>query len=182
LTRGIIQAMTPDVEWILTLDYDTVFTTRDLQTLLVAAIRHPEADAIAALQVHRQKATPLLTIGGDGANQTTVAREIFDAELTRCRTAHFGLTLIRANKLSAMPHPWFHAKPAENGEWNDDRTDADIAFWRSWEANGNSLYVANRVPVGHLEVLIRWPGRDMQAIHQHPHEFQADGKPEEIWR
>lgn len=182
ITRAMDEALRTNPDYILALDYDTVFSRHDVQSLLCAVMRS-QADAVAAVQVHRTKPTPLLTIGdGNGGNAAQVPYETFAGELTRCRTAHFGLTLIRAAKLRALPQPWFHGLPDEGGEWGEQRTDPDISFWRNWEQAGNSLFVANRVPVGHLEVMIRWPGSDMHAIWQHPSDYQTHGAPEGIWQ
>jgi len=167
----------------LTLDYDTVFTRNDVQALLTAAMRHPEADAIAPLQAHRTKPMPLMTMmGDDGRNIAQVPFDTFAPELTRVTTAHFGLTLIKAEKIKAMKKPWFYSLPGTNGKWDDQRMDDDIFFWRQWAKSGNSLYLANRVPVGHAELMIRWPGRTLSATYQHPSEFWTTGKPEDVWR
>jgi hypothetical protein len=184
ITRAIKEAMLKrNPEWILTLDYDTVFTAQDIRNLQLCAMRNPHADAIAALQSHRTNPTPLMTMADeDGRNLCVVPIEAFDGDLARCRTAHFGLTLLRASAIRDLPQPWFHGKPDADGEWSDARTDADIAFWRAWEAAGRTLYVACRVPVGHIEVMVRWPGDDMGAIYQHPTEFHDGGKPERVWR
>jgi hypothetical protein len=183
ITRAIKEAQKKNVEWILALDFDTVFTAADIRNLQLAAMRNPHADAIAALQSHRTNPTPLMTMAGeDGANLQTVPIEAFDGDLARCRTAHFGLTLLRASAIRDLPRPWFHGQPDQEGEWSDDRIDPDIAFWRAWEAAGHSLYVACRVPVGHIEVMVRWPGEDMGAIYQHPTAFHHGGKPEKVWR
>jgi hypothetical protein len=183
LTRAMDEALADEPEYLLTLDYDTVFNYQDIQTLLLTSMRHPEIDALAALQVHRTAPTPLMTIGTPGEpNTRALPREAFSDDVTVCRTAHFGLTLIRTDKLRALPRPWFHAQPDEAGEWGEGRTDADIAFWRAWESAGFTLGVANRVPVGHLEVMIRWPDRNMAATWQHPTDYHATGKPEGAWR
>lgn len=182
ITRGLIEAGRDNPAYLLTLDYDTIFSAQDVQTLLIEAMRHPEADAIAALQVHRSQPTPLMTVGGPEGNLAAVPFSLLEPALTKARTAHFGLTLLRADKLAALPRPWFHGCPDTDGDWSEARLDPDISFWRAWEAAGNSLYVANRVPVGHLEVMIRWPGRDIQAIWQHPNDYHADGKPDQVWQ
>lgn len=183
LTRAMDEALKGGAEWLLTLDYDTVFSADDVRALQAAAFGHPKADAIAALQVHRTQPTPLLTMAGpDGAAISQVPWETFAAELVPCRTAHFGLTLLRVSALRALPRPWFHGQPDAGGEWSDDRTDPDIAFWRAWEAAGFSLYTAARVPVGHLEAMVRWPGPDMHAIYQHPSDYHAAGRPEDCWQ
>lgn len=183
LTRAMEEALSKNPEYILTLDYDTVFDYRDVQSLLSAAVRHPEADALAALQVHRRKATPLMTIATDtGKNAASLPYEAFSDELIKARTAHFGLTLINAKKLRALPMPWLHGQPESNGDWGEGRIDPDVAFWKNWERAGNTLYVANRVPVGHLEAMIRWPGRKLAATYQHPGDYHDQGRPDDVWR
>jgi hypothetical protein len=182
LERAFDEALAANPDYLLALDYDTIFCRQDIDNLLTLASVHPFADAIAALQVHRQKPTPLLTLGGEHGGQQTVPWSVFDPALTQCRTAHFGCTLIKAKKLRTLPRPWFNGVPADDGRWGDNRTDPDISFWRAWEAAGNTLFSANRVPVGHLELMVRWPGREMAATWQHPTEYAATGKPEDVWR
>lgn len=175
----VIDQDKPDA--ILTLDYDTVFKRRDASMLMQLMCCHPEADAIAAVQSGRGKVGPLFTVRGDGGNILGAPKDFFAGDLTKVATAHFGLTLIRADKLNALPKPWFYDKPGPDGAWNEGRSDADIEFWRKWEAAGNSLYIANRVPVGHLDLSVRWPGEDLKAVHQPIEEWRADGAPKGIW-
>jgi SAM-dependent methyltransferase len=175
------QINTHNPEWILTLDYDSVFTVNDVQGLLGAVIRHPEVDAVAALQVHRKEPRPLMTISGEDGT-VNLERAELSKELLKIGTAHFGLTLLKTEKLRQLPRPWFHSQPDPKGCWGEHKIDADIAFWKQWEAAGNSLYLANRVPIGHLELMIRWPDMHMKPIHQSPGEFAENGVPEGIWR
>jgi hypothetical protein len=49
-------------------------------------------------------------------------------------------------------------------------------------AAGNSLYIANRVPIGHLELMIKWPGKDLRAIYQPIGEFRAGGISKDAWQ
>ena len=60
--------------------------------------------------------------------------------------------------------------------------DDDIYFWRQWEKAGKTLYNANRVVVGHLELMIKWPGRDLNTFHQRVADFWRDGPPKGTWR
>jgi SAM-dependent methyltransferase len=167
---------------ILTLDYDSIFSRRDASMLMQLMCCHPEADAIAAVQSGRGKELPLFTIvGGDGNNINGAPSSTFAPDLARVSTAHFGLTLIRTEKLRALPKPWFQDVPAPDGSWNDGKIDADINFWRKWDAAGNSLYLANRVPIGHLELQVLWPGQDMRMITQPISDWRASGKPKEVW-
>jgi hypothetical protein len=144
---------------------------------------HPEADAIAAIQSGRGKDLPLFTIKAEnGLNASTIAAEEFEPNLTKVTTAHFGLTLMRAEKFKSLPKPWFQDVPAPDQTWGEGRRDADIAFWDKWGAARNSLYIANRVPVGHLELMIKWPGRDLRAIHQPIGEFRDSGISKDAWQ
>lgn len=183
LTRAIEQTLAEgEPDYLLTLDYDTVFDRRAMEDLLLTALRHPEADALAPLQASRTRELPLMTMhDADGRPLAEVPADTFAADVTPVATAHFGLTLIKTRALRRLPKPWFLGKPDANGDWGDGRTDDDIHFWRQWAAAGLSLYLANRVPVGHAELMVRWPGRDLKAIYQHPSDFWAHGKPEDAW-
>lgn len=184
LTRAIEEAIAEDApEFVLTMDYDSVFTRNDVESLLFAAMRNPDADAIAPVQVGRSVSTPLFTlIDEDGNARRQVARDELQAELAPARTAHFGLTLLRVSALQALPRPWFYGKPDDEGRWGEGRTDDDIAFWHAWRAAGRTLYICPRVAIGHAELMIRWPDRNMTAMYQHPNEFSSRGKPDEVWR
>lgn len=168
---------------ILTLDYDTVFTRTHLATLMQLMMVHPEADAIAPLQAGRGKMGPLFTIDEAGGKRLADApRDFFAGDLARVSTAHFGLTLFRAAAFAALPKPWFHDVPSPRGDWGDGHTDADIAFWRNWTASGRSLFLANRIAVGHLELGVTWPAEDLTAIHQPIGDWRETGTPQGIWQ
>lgn len=169
-------------EYILTIDYDTVFTKKNVHDLLELAYKYPFADAIAPIQAHRTKSLPLMTMRGEGGkNIAEVQRTTFDPDITPISTAHFGLTLIKVESLLKLPKPWFVGIPSENG-WDENRVDDDIYFWRQWEKYNNKLYLANRIPVGHAELMIRWPDEDFVAMYQHPSDFYSKGEPENVWK
>ncbi len=183
LERCIDEWIAEGREWVLTIDYDTIFTRAHVEELLRLARDHPEVDAIAPIQASRTKDTTLMTIKGeDGKNKAEIARSDFDADLMQISTAHFGLTLLKVEKLIQMSRPLFMSIPGMDGKWDDSRTDDDVYFWRQWEKAGNTLYLANRVAVGHAELMIRWPNNDLQPIYQHPSDFYDKGEPEEIWK
>lgn len=172
-----------DPDAILTLDYDSVFLPRHLAHVMQLMMCHPEADAIAPIQSSRHLSTALFTYyGTDGENAPKVPLAEFAGDLTRVPTAHFGLTLIRAKALRRLPKPWFHSVPSPAGDWNDGHVDEDIAFWRKWEQAGNTLFLANRVAIGHAELMVRWPGEDLQVFFQSMTEFNASGVPEGVWQ
>jgi len=183
LERCMGQAINQGAEAILAIDYDTVFTKRDVETLVRLLADHPEADAIASVQASRTRGMPMMTVHGlDGRSIQRVDADVFKPDLYQIHTAHFGLTVIRVSSLKDMPHPWFWSKPAPDGSWGDDRTDDDIYFWRQWEKAGKALYLANRVPIGHAEMMVIWPDQNFGVIYQHPSEFYEKGKPAEAWR
>ena len=183
LTKSIEEALAAGADWIMTVDYDSVFTRNHVEQMIGLAQRHPEADAIVPIQAGRMTNLPLMTIkGADGKNRGQIETSEFDGELLRISTGHFGATLIKGSSIRKLPKPWFLGVPDGNCEWNSDKIDADIWFWRQWERAGFSTYLANRVPIGHLELMIRWPGRDFSAIHQHSNDFWKDGPPEGIWK
>lgn len=184
IERVIGEALEKDSpDAILTLDYDSVFSKRDASMLMQLMCCHPEADAIAAMQSGRGKKQPLFTIKAeDGQNRRIIEAEVLEADLTKVSTAHFGLTLLRAEKFKALPKPWFRDVPDADGGWGDGRRDADIAFWDKWLAVGNTLYQANRVPIGHAELMVLWPGADLQVIHQSMADYHDNGAPEAAWK
>lgn len=179
LTEAIEESIIDhDPEWILTCDYDTVFSRDQIYTLLDLAMRHPEADAIAPLQTARHHEQPMFTVrGADGKLIPGMNRdELAKGEMLRCETAHFGLTLLRTSKLKAMPRPWFNRTYGEGGK------DPDVQFWHNWKAAGNTLFTALRVPVGHCDLMVKWPGLNFEAVYQTTRQFHKDGPPEGAWR
>lgn len=186
LERAIEETLRDDrPDAILTLDYDTVCTPDDIAALERLLREHPEADAVAALQSARWRPEPLLTMAELPVGVKSHDRMppgVFAAPLTKIRTAHFGLTLIRASAFAKMPKPWFRSVPDAEGSWGDGRTDDDVYFWRVFEACGLSLYSANRVVAGHLELMVIWPGEDFAAVTQRAADFSESGKPQGIWQ
>ena len=187
LERAIEETIRDDApDAILTLDYDSVFTRRDVSMLMQLMCCYPEADAIAAVQAGRGAVSGrLFTIrAGGGSNVAGVPFDTFAGDLAPVSTAHFGLTLLRTDKLRAQPKPWFHDAPAPDGSWGDGRTDADIHFWRNWETAGNKLHLANRVPIGHLELTVLWPaalGSETAPVMQSVGDWRENGRPDVAW-
>ncbi len=172
----ILEQDNPDA--ILTIDYDSIFTPGNVAHLMQLMLVHPEIDALAPIQSNRHLPTALFTIRDEnGAIIEELSKEHLEPDIQRAVTAHFGLTLIRADALRKMPKPWFHSIPDPKGGWHEGHTDDDTLFWQNFEKAGNSLFIANRVPIGHLEVMARWPGRDLQVIFQPMREFNETGKP-----
>jgi hypothetical protein len=179
LERILETAIEMDAEWIVTLDYDTVFTPEVFDNLCYLMATHPEADAIAPWQMQRDTNDPLCWFTDEhGLARREIPLMEFDKEMSLVDTAHFGLTLLRVSGLKKMPHPWFLAKPNKHGKWGEHRIDEDIHFWQKWKEAGNTLYLANNVSIGHLQQLATWPNEWMRPIHQYVPDFQKDGVPQ----
>ncbi len=151
------EALNEGIDWILTLDYDSLFTSRHVQQLIDALGQDPKIDAIAALQCRRGRPLPLC-VRADGTMELT-------GRPVQVRTAHFGLTIFRAEKLRKLKKPWFHAQPNASGNWGEGRLDEDIAFWGNWGDSGNSLYVHTGCKIGHIEEMVS--EYNEQGKHQH---------------
>ena len=148
MQRGLEHAQEQGVDWVLTLDYDTVFTKHHVDALMGHLGNNPEIDAVAALQSRRRHKEPLMTVED---NATSVA--VGDRPI-KAQTAHFGLTLLRMECLQDVEKPWFYAEPNKDGEWGDGHIDDDIWFWNQWRKAGKTIYVAPDVRIGHLEMMV----------------------------
>jgi predicted SAM-dependent methyltransferase len=152
LERAITEILDRDrPDYVLTIDYDSVFTLDHVYHLLTLIETTPGCDALAALQVQRG------THAAMAWRRDGLRADEFAADVVYVDDAHFGLTLLRAARLADLPHPWFCAAPAPNGTWFDGRLDEDIYFWRKWRRAGNTVGIASRVAIGHMEPMIVWP-------------------------
>lgn len=141
MQNGFEWAISTGVDVILTIDSDSLFTTDHVRTLLQEFV-DCKADAICALEPRRDTYEPLCTTedGGVSVGRKPVV----------VKTGHFGLTLLRAKNIAAMPKPWFHSQPNLDGEWKAGKADADIFFWNRWECEGNVLLMSPNVRIGHV--------------------------------
>lgn len=177
----VLEEEKPDL--ILAIDYDSIFTPGHLARLVQTMMLFPEIDALAPIQSSRHHATTLFTVmGPEGTNAAGLPRAETEGDTMKVSTAHFGLTLLRADKLRALPKPWFHSVPSENGDWGEGHVDEDIQFWRKWEAAGNSLHLANRVAIGHAELMVKWPNINLSSHYQTMSDYRQDGVPKECWK
>ncbi len=134
------------VDWILTLDYDSMFTSQHVDMLINCLGQHPEIDAVAPLQCRRGRPLPLM-VRSDGQAQMTGGP-------VQAATAHFGLTLFRTESIAKMKKPWFWSTPTPGGGWGDGRLDDDIYFWHQWREAGNTLFVHTGCRIGHIEEMV----------------------------
>lgn len=170
-------------KYLLTVDYDSLFDEDDVLALYELMERRSDIDAACPVQMKRDSDSPLFLLR-DRAGEVQRAFQMSDlkAESLPVTTGHFGLTLIRVEALKRLPKPWFHSVPDPDGSWGDARIDEDVAFWHKWQAAGNTLHLANRVVLGHAQWVATWPGKTMRAVHQYLSDYNADGKPEGIWK
>lgn len=169
-------------DYLITVDYDSVFTREQVIRLLELAISH-NADAMFAMQMKRESDRAILVvkpdqIGMDGRIDTY-------PDVSPARVGHFGLTVIKCEALRAMPKPWLWSVPnPDNGSWSHgptgEKTDADIYFWKMAEHLGWKVMQANAVRIGHIQRVVTWPTREMGVIHQYINEWQAEGPPPEV--
>src|SRR5262245_52173125 len=180
LQRGMTKLIEHGCEWIITIDYDSIFDQTDILKLLTLAARFDEADAIFPWQVKRGGVDRLLVFLRDENNQpvSSVPKSTFQGDLVRAHGGHFGLTLIKVDALKKMPKPWLWEQPNADGEWTEGKEDADVYFWRVFKEAGNKAFLANDVRIGHIDEHILWPREDFQTIKQGMHQFHESGKPD----
>lgn len=181
--QGLCRAIDEGADIILALDYDTIFERSDVEHLLRLMMEHPDAGALVPIQVKRGSWTALMTVRGrSGQPLAEVPVSEFAQELRQIATGHFGLTALRVKDLMDVPHPWFKGEPNADGFWEDGKIDDDIWFWRQFEKAGKRVCSANRVPVGHLELMIAWPDQNGGTIFQEVSEYRKHGKPAQCWQ
>lgn len=165
-------------EWICTLDYDTVFTGEVFDELCYLMATNPDVDAIAPWQAKRESNEMLTWItNGNGERRKEISREEAEQDLLPVDTAHFGLTLIRAEALRSTPHPWFIDIPGKDGKWNEEYKAADINFWHKFRDAGNTLRMAAQLSIGHMQQVVTWPDQQLLPFHQYLSEFREHGPP-----
>jgi hypothetical protein len=178
LTRLFEQESKKELDYILTIDYDSWFTFQDIISLMALFERHPEYDAIYPLQNKREDGLLLIGIKPkDGADSTTISKQyLSENEIIPADTGHFGLTLFRKSCFERLKKPWFIAKPDDNGTWGNGRYDEDIMFWNNFKESGLKLGFATRVKIGHLQLVVTYPDtleNDWKPIHKTVTEIEA---------
>jgi hypothetical protein len=169
---------TPDVRYILTCDYDSVFDERDVIRLWQVMESNPDIDALFPLQVGRDRESCLLTmVDANGKRIHEIDSTVLHREALDCETGHFGLTLIRTDSLRKLPHPWFVGAPNAEGRWGDGRVDDDIHFWKLLGKHGGRICACPRVRIGHIQTISTWPGEHLEVIHQYVAKYNEDGRP-----
>lgn len=154
LTRSIQYALNyrdkqdNPVDFILTIDFDSVFTVSAVKALVTLLAQHPEVDAIVPMQQKRE--------GGE-LLAATLGSTNLTLPLVPITTGHFGLTLFRREAFDKLPKPWFIERASPSGDWGDGRRDPDIVFWDQFIAAGLQARLATQVLVGHKQEMVTWP-------------------------
>jgi hypothetical protein len=180
-----IESVIGDADWVLTIDYDTIFSAKTVEALLTLAL-WSGADAIAPLQVKREANAVMFALHGSTPEEKTlVGSEWFSKPVQWVETAHFGLTFIRASALKKVAKPWFVETANAEGTFTGGHCDSDIHFWREFNKAGNKLGLATHVSVGHAELMITWPSREVAdcKVLQHTTDYWKNGQkaPEKSW-
>jgi hypothetical protein len=166
MQRMMCDAISSGAEYILTVDFDSIFTENHVKRLLNFVVGRDDIDAICAIQPKRGAGTILGTRGQHEEIEWT-------GEPIPLRSAHFGLTVLDAKKLEKVELPWFANKCDANGQWvGDDKIDDDVWFWKQWEKAGNTIYTDPGCRLGHLEEVVTVFDPDMNLKHIYPNQWE----------
>lgn len=174
LTRAIEAQLSRGVEFVLTCDYDTVFTVKDIAKLWAFLDDNPQIDVACAIQQKREGGAVLATtVDGLQVDMSQPGVPI--------GYGHFGLTLFRSRTFEKLAKPWFYEAPDKNGSWDEGRIDADIGFWKNCLASEVVVYQANTVIVGHLEQVVTYPDQNLKPLYVPVNRWRKDGMPNEAF-
>lgn len=179
LSNGMQIAAKDGYDYIITTDYDSIYDSETVAQLVRLAEQNPHADAICAMQMGRFSG---LLVSNESGSLTY--KELHENALVPVGTGHFGLTIFRVSSFADLKKPWFWSRPDEDGEWKRngvDKLDEDIYFWDNFKACGKQLYLAPRLVIGHLELLIKWPDKRLDGIYSTLKNHQDFGKPSDVW-
>jgi hypothetical protein len=154
------------VDYVLTIDFDSLFTAKHVQRLMSVIASEDGIDAVAAVQPKRGAGTVLASVDKESDLE-------WNGYPLRVNTAHFGLTVIDLDKLRSVPKPWFMAEPNSDGEWEGDKIDDDVYFWRQWRLAGHSCYIDPGCRLGHLEEMVTIFDPEMQLQHMYTEDWKA---------
>lgn len=159
-------------QYVLTLDYDSVFEPWHVRQLYAMMEANPDVDALIPLQAKRNVDSAMfyteagLTIG-----------DLYERDYIDVDSGHFGLTIFRSQALKDTPKPWFLCEPKEDGTYGEGAVDPDIYFWRRFSRLGHRSCVTPRVSIGHAEMIVKWLGPGLSTIHQYRSDYYKDGPP-----
>ena len=133
LQKCFDHAIKEGYDYVLTIDYDSIFTKRDVQILLSTAVDE-NIGALAPLMRGREDV---------GILYNTSMPEV--GEIIPVDTAHFGLTVIDVNVLKDIGDYWV------GGNIN---VHPDMQFWEDLKEEEHQAYIHKGVSVGHLTLMV----------------------------
>lgn len=163
-------------EYILTLDYDTLFTADQVIHMVNMLEANKDWDCIIPVQANRHKEEPMMI------NPTLD----YSGQYMLHNRGHFGCTLFRASmfgdslhrKPRTVPLPWFHNQPNKRGYFDEPGAlDPDIYFWVSAEQSGCKVVQWNSTCLGHVQEMYMWQD-GMQTVIQNPKLYARQGAPD----
>ena len=184
ISAAMEKAIDEGAEWLMTLDYDSIFEKQDIQDMINLINKYPGSiDALCPHQFNRQRSAPLWhPVRNPDGSEPDVTDEDINCDIYPISTGHFGMTLIRVASILRMKKPWFIPIPDKDGTWHDGKIDDDIGFWNQFRDAGGKVFLAPNVTLGHLELDIRWAGKGCKLLHQHFLEYRAEGKPKDVFK
>lgn len=165
MQRMFEAAVKDEIDYIITIDGDSVFTAAQLHKL-IATTAMKDLDALASFQCKRGNGDVLAFKAGSNRAQ-------WSGEPLEVDVAHFGLTCLKVSKLANVVKPWFVCKPDADGRWEDGRIDSDVWFWQQWKAAGNKLFVDPSIRIGHVEELVTMHDKEFKKQHYYPKDWDA---------
>lgn len=154
------QAVRDEIDYVVSVDYDSVFTSDQLHQL-ISTCDQENFDALCAMQARRGKPALLGFKAGHSSAEWNGYPLQVDA-------AHFGLTVFNVAKIATTSKPWFCCQPAADGTWGDGRIDADVWFWKQWAEAGNKIWMDPSVRIGHVEEMVAMYDGNMKVRHYYP--------------
>ncbi len=178
------EAVAEGAEYVLTMDFDTVFAADDVLELHRLMMARPDVDAIFPLQAKRGCTDALFSLTDrKGRRRQSVTAGELSLNLLEANTGHFGLTLFRASSLARFERPWMIPRPNQrNGRYDGNHVDADIDFWDRFKKAGLVVCLAPKVVVGHIEETVAWPGPLLERVYQPIGDYEEQGIPAAVRR
>lgn len=176
MTLGLQWALDLGVEFVLTIDYDSVFSEQDVYKLYETA-QLEDSDCIFPVQMGRSMNYLF------GTKNETITPEEINNNVYNANSGHFGLTLIRCSALKKMEKPWFVPVQDKEGTWDisKGKMDEDINFFHKWKECGNNVHLAPQIVIGHLELLVLYPDKNLLPAVTTIKSWKMDGKPQDCW-
>ncbi len=171
MSRMLIERINAGDEYLLFVDYDSLFNREQLEELLRLMDVYT-LDAIFPLQICRNSTRVL----AEAIPGSTID---FNEEISPAFSGHFGLTVLRLANFKHFPQPFFWSSPNLDGLWEDgpQRGDADVNFWHVCHKEGLKVAQANWVRIGHMELCVSWPLPDGKMMRTNANEFTTHGVP-----